>query len=59
MPKRKRDIFPIREAVPNWFDAREGATEPAKVVGDQAIIYVANDQGEGLANGDQLYQDPS
>ena len=41
MPKRKLDIFTIREDVPNWFDAREGATEPAEVVGDQAIIYVA------------------
>ena len=54
MAKRKRDIFTVREAVPNWFEASEGNTEYFEVVGDLASNYVATDTGEEAANRDPL-----
>lgn len=54
MAKRKRDIFTVREVVPNWFEASEGNTEYFEVVGDSASNYVATDTGEEATNRDPL-----
>ena len=32
MAKRKRDVFTVREAVPNWFEASEEVSESSGLV---------------------------
>ncbi len=54
MAKRKRDIFIVREAVPNWFEAREEVNEPSEVGSVSAEIHEFESAGQEVANEGQI-----
>ena len=55
MAKRKRNIFTVRESVPNWFEASEGTPRSSEEGNDPATIYVTDEQAKGVANRDHIY----
>ena len=54
MAKRKRDIFIVREAVPNWFEVREEVNEPSEVGSVSIETHEFESAGEEVANKGQI-----
>ena len=54
MAKRKRDVFIVREAVPNWFEASEEVNEPSEVGCVSAEIHEDGSTGQEVANKGQI-----
>ncbi len=53
MAKRKRDIFTVKEAVPNWFEASEGVNEYSEASCKSVETYVDESTGQEVASGVQ------
>ena len=54
MAKWKRDVFTVREAVPNWFEASEEVNEPSEVGCVSAEIHEDGSTGQEVANKGQI-----